>query len=103
MRPKPVGQWFAVSCATCGVLVGWSRAPQARPFFCIPDFDDVAHVPDPPAISACCDGEKCFCGEPARHRVEETVFFDDPMPQRHPLTSYVCGQHFRQIMGLNNT
>ncbi|MGY8665719.1 hypothetical protein Q3C01_25630 [Bradyrhizobium sp. UFLA05-109] len=45
-----------------------------------------------------CDGERCFCGEPAAHKVEEVVFADDPQPIRHPLTSYVCREHFRQIM-----
>ena len=43
MKP-PVGKWFMVSCAKCGMLVGWTRAPLQRPFYCIPHFDDVAHV-----------------------------------------------------------
>jgi hypothetical protein len=47
----------------------------------------------------CCDGERCFCGWPAEHKVEETVFADDPQPIRHPLTSYLCHQHFLEIMG----
>lgn len=50
-------------------------------------------------ISKYCGGEKCFCGKPAEHKVEETIFDDDPIPNRHPLTSYICHQHFRQIMG----
>ncbi|MCP3471351.1 hypothetical protein NLM33_13520 [Bradyrhizobium sp. CCGUVB1N3] len=45
------------------------------------------------------EGERCFCGEPAAHKVEEVVFADDPQPVRHPLTSYVCREHFREIMG----
>lgn len=63
--------------------------------------------------SACCEGESCWCGEPASHKVEETVFDDDwsraddgpnsSMPRgmrgRHPLTAYVCHDHFVQMMG----
>ncbi|WP_439372966.1 hypothetical protein [Bradyrhizobium sp. DASA03120] len=45
------------------------------------------------------DGERCFCGNPAAHKVEEVIFADDPRPIRHPLTSYVCREHFREIMG----
>lgn len=51
-------------------------------------------------VSACCDGERCFiCNKPAEHKVAEEIQFDDPLPNRHPLTSYVCHAHFRQIMG----
>jgi len=50
-------------------------------------------------ISKCCEGEKCFCGHPAEHKVDEIIFFDDPYPARHGLTSYICHEHFRQIMG----
>jgi len=49
--------------------------------------------------SACCQGERCHCGLAAWHKVEETVFFDDPLPNRHPLTAYLCHEHFREIMG----
>jgi hypothetical protein len=45
------------------------------------------------------EGERCFCGKPAAHKVEEVDFADDPQPIRHPLTSYVCREHFREIMG----
>jgi hypothetical protein len=62
--------------------------------------------------SACCEGERCFCGLPASAKVEETIFHDDwskrddgpngHMPPalrgRHPLTAYVCEEHFNQIM-----
>jgi hypothetical protein len=37
--------------------------------------------------------------EPAEHKVEETIFYDDPLPHRHPLTSYVCHAHFVWLMG----
>lgn len=50
-------------------------------------------------VSACCEGERCHCGEPAQHKVEETIFFDEPMPNRHPLTAYICHKHFCEIMG----
>lgn len=50
-------------------------------------------------VSASCEGEKCYCGEPAEHKVEETIFWDDPNPTRHPLTVYVCHKHFRTMMG----
>lgn len=57
--------------------------------------------------------ERCsICGEPAHRKVEETIFPDDPtafvhvdtdppsrIPARHPLTAYVCFDHFREIMG----
>ena len=46
MTPAPVGKWFTVSCFKCGLLVGWTREPLPRPFYCIPHFDDVAHLPD---------------------------------------------------------
>jgi hypothetical protein len=52
-----------------------------------------------PFVSACCEGERCFCGAPAEHKVEQTIFDDDPYPARHPLTRYVCHPHFREIMG----
>lgn len=50
-------------------------------------------------VSGCCEGEICYCGVAAEHKVEETVFPDDPFPHRHPLTRYVCHAHFKQIMG----
>jgi hypothetical protein len=50
-------------------------------------------------VSGCCQGERCYCGAPAEHKVEETIFFDDPLPRRNPLTSYVRHRHFREIMG----
>jgi hypothetical protein len=63
--------------------------------------------------SACCEGERCFCGRPASHKVEETIFDDDwsraddgpngaqprGMRGRHPFTAYVCQDHFAMIMG----
>ncbi len=54
---------------------------------------------DQPFVSGCCEGEKCFCGAPAAHKIEETIFHDDPVPHRHPLTAYICHEHFRMVMG----
>lgn len=51
-------------------------------------------------ISKSCEGELCFCGKSAEHKVEETIFSDDPNPNRHNLTSYICHDHFKQIMGI---
>lgn len=50
-------------------------------------------------VSGTCEGERCRCGAPAQHKVEESVAYDDPFPNRHPLTAYVCDLHFRAIMG----
>jgi hypothetical protein len=50
-------------------------------------------------VSATCKGEKCWCGSPAEHKVEESIAPDDPMPNRHPLTRYICHVHFHQLMG----
>lgn len=60
--------------------------------------------------SACCEGEQCFCGAPADHKVEEAIFHDDPtgwmdfaghrVAARHPRTAYICAAHFMQVMGL---
>jgi hypothetical protein len=50
-------------------------------------------------VSSACLGERCFCGAPGEHKVEETIQFDDPFPQRHPFTAYVCHRHFCQFMG----
>jgi hypothetical protein len=52
-----------------------------------------------PFVSVACAGEKCYCGQPAEHKIEETIFADDPMPHRHELTTYLCHEHFRTIMG----
>jgi hypothetical protein len=50
-------------------------------------------------VSESCHGEHCYCGQPAEHKVEETIFHDDPHQIRHPLTRYICHAHFREIMG----
>lgn len=50
-------------------------------------------------VSQACQGETCWCGQAAEHKVEEAILFDDPVPIRHPYTTYVCHAHFRQMMG----
>ena len=55
---------------------------------------------DAPFVSASCSGESCsICKRPAAFKVEESIAFDDPNRERHPLTAYVCFRHFKDIMG----
>lgn len=49
--------------------------------------------------SATCEGERCFCGNPAAKKVGEEIAFDDPSSERHHLTAYVCAKHYSEIMG----
>ena len=44
-------------------------------------------------------GEICKCGNDAYHKVEEHVFNDDPFPDRHELTTYLCPDCFADLMG----
>lgn len=39
--------------------------------------------------------ENCRCGQPAAHKVEET----SSPGHIHPLTAYLCCEHFRQLVG----
>ena len=58
-------------------------------------------------VSMYCNGEKCkICKADATHKLEETIFDDEPNPQingfsmrRHHFTVYVCCNCFRIIMG----
>lgn len=52
-----------------------------------------------PFISASCVGEWCKCGSRAEHKVGEEIAFDDPMPNRHNLTAYICHRCFVDLMG----
>lgn len=52
-----------------------------------------------PEVSAACVGEKCYCGAPAAKKVGEEILFDDPNPDRHNLTSYICARHYAELMG----
>ena len=50
-------------------------------------------------VSATCEGEVCFCGSPAVRKIGEEIPYDDPMPNRHNLTAYVCAEHFAMVLG----
>ena len=61
-------------------------------------------------VSASCQGEYCvMCrlnstdlgryARPATHKVGEEIMNDDPDPERHNLTAYLCCTHFRQLFG----
>ena len=54
-----------------------------------------------PFISASCVGERCFvCKEQATHKIEESIFGDEPKWwARHPYTSYLCCKHFQMVLG----
>lgn len=55
-----------------------------------------------PFVSVSCHGEHCSfegCSASAEHKIEETIFADDPLQHRHELTAYVCHDHFKAIMG----
>lgn len=50
--------------------------------------------------SASCSGEFChLCNEPATHKVGEEIPHDDPLPNRHNFTAYVCCTCFARIFG----
>lgn len=51
-------------------------------------------------VSQSCEGEICtICGSDAEHKVSEYVQWDDPIPDRHGLTAYICHRHFVMLMG----
>src|SRR5581483_1814288 len=51
-------------------------------------------------VSESCKGEKCrICGQPATHKVGEEIPHDDPFPDRHNWTAYVCCEDFTVIFG----
>lgn len=43
--------------------------------------------------------EVCSCGAPATHKIGEEIPGDDPMPDRHNLTAYVCCRCFTRLLG----
>lgn len=50
-------------------------------------------------VSISCEGEKCsVCGAPAKAKIGEEIMHDDPMPNRHNLTAYVCFNHFDMVL-----
>lgn len=50
-------------------------------------------------VSETCIGEVCWCGEPAVRKVGEEFAYDEPNPQRHNLTRYICAHHYAELMG----
>ena len=44
-------------------------------------------------------GEICHCGYAAAHVVEQMIPIDDPKPNRQPLRTCLCDEHFCEIMG----
>lgn len=59
-------------------------------------------------VSPTCEGEICFCGKNATHKIGEEIcnFEWDAQPEpmkglatRHNFTQYVCCQCFTNIMG----
>jgi hypothetical protein len=52
-----------------------------------------------PFISKTCEGERCYCGDPAVRKVGEEIPYDDPNPNRHNLTAYICKRHYIELMG----
>jgi hypothetical protein len=81
-------------CADC------KRLPGARYGSCAHCLDLKEKKPKH-FVSACCGSHRCsVCREAATHKLEETIFDDDPAQMRHPLTAYVCCEHFRMIVGM---
>jgi hypothetical protein len=50
-------------------------------------------------VSETCEGEACWCGKPAVRKVGEEFADDEPNPNRHNLTRYICAHHFAELMG----
>jgi len=63
-------------------------------------FVDMRDTPDKePFVSGTCIGEKCsVCSEPATHKIGEEIPSDDPNPNRHNFTNYVCERHFNMVL-----
>jgi len=61
----------------------------------------------PHIVPASCVGERCLVcwhflqtAVPATHKLGEEILEGDADPIRHPLTAYVCCQHFQMVFGL---
>lgn len=53
-------------------------------------------------VSASCEGEICHvCKVPATHKASEVIQWDSPdyPHKRHPLTAYLCCEHFVMVFG----
>jgi hypothetical protein len=89
------------NCGNSEIVLGRGKFPK---WWCIDcgkqlNFSMVETKPKPPFVSGACKGELCWCGKDASHKVEETIFDDDPRWARHPLTRYICHDHFVELMG----
>jgi hypothetical protein len=59
----------------------------------------VVPAPEGVFVSETCEGEVCWCGKPAVRKVGEEFAHDEPNPNRHNLTRYICAHHFAELMG----
>ena len=59
----------------------------------------VVPAPEGVFVSETCEGEVCWCGKPAVRKVGEEFAYDEPNPNRHNLTRYICAHHFAELMG----
>jgi hypothetical protein len=59
----------------------------------------VVPAPEGVFVSETCEGEVCWCGKPAVRKVGEEFADDEPNPNRHNLTRYICAHHFAELMG----
>lgn len=63
-----------------------------------------------PFVSATCEGETCgfslphrlVCCKPAVMKVGEEIAYDDPEPNRHNYTQYVCREHANLLFHRNH-
>lgn len=93
---------MSIHCEKCGA----PRPTGGHPFcvkggLCefVARLDGPETVPVLEFVSASCQGEVCsVCGKPATNKLGEEIPFDDPNPNRHNLTAYVCQAHFEMVV-----
>ena len=67
------------------------------------DNNEILKFPNLYFVSCTCIGEVCsICGKDATNKLVEEIAYDDPYPNRHNLTAYVCREHFEMIVGKNH-
>jgi len=76
----------AVRCVDCGMAIASAASPAVP-------------APEGVFVSETCEGELCWCGKPAVRKVGEEFADDEPNPNRHNLTRYICAHHFAELMG----
>lgn len=91
---------IAAKC-TCGYSVSGICVPSVKE---CKEIISAPNVGDKPAeqkeaiadnfVSQCCIGEKCPCGKDATKKIQEVILSDDPHPERHGYSQYVCSEHF---------